>query len=188
MSHIENNLPQGERILLRPKLHWILLVRGIFTLIPAAFFYSPEKFEYFIKYLLVNTASIEKVKTLLYNITSLQIHWESFIVLITLVAGVLFTIVGLYRIITISIYITNNRIIKEVGLFSKDTAEVDVYLIDNVEVEQSSAGAYLHYGHVVVYSEMGSIILPFIKRPGKTRNAIISIIKKQIDSAATSME
>lgn len=104
---------------------------------------------------------------------------EIFILLIgALLAAVgLIYLLGQFIVLKSNVYVvTNRRIIKQTGIFSKRS--VDTYLdkINNVDHYQSLWGRLLNYGHIEIdtASETGTTPFPMISRPMQFKQVVLA--------------
>lgn len=132
MSYIEKNLMDGENILYRAKLHWVVFLwPAIWFIVAILFFISGTDTDAAVIAGYVFTA-IAIVKAI-----------EAFIIFSTSEFGV-----------------TDNRVIAKAGFIRRNTIEIFISKIEAIQVNQDVLGRILGYGSITV-SGTGGIRDPF---------------------------
>lgn len=94
-------------------------------------------------------------------------------------------IVGLYRlikkivaIITTEFTITNKRIIKKSGIFSRKVQDIPLTKVDNVTFLQRFFDRIFKEGTLIIESTSGRITLPFASNVDETKNTILKLVSE----------
>lgn len=148
MSYIDRNLLEGEQIIYRTRLHWLLFMGPVlFTaivLLPAAWFLSQSKWSHYAWIPLL-------VGLLLLLITAIRRHSSDFAV-------------------------TNRRVMMKVGVFNTRSIELLLNKVEAIAVNQSFIGRALGYGDIVITGSGGSReVFSRIQGPLAFRRAVQSV-------------
>lgn len=126
MAYIDNNLMNGENVLYRGKLHWIIFSWPIFWFIIALFFFTASGRE---------TAGVGFL-----------------FLIISSIAG----FISYLNYTTSEFGITNKRVIVKVGIIRRNSLEVLLNKIEGIQVNQSIMGRILGFGSVMVSGTGGT--------------------------------
>jgi uncharacterized membrane protein YdbT with pleckstrin-like domain len=148
MSYIDRNLLEGERVVFRTRVHWMLFVApALFTvvvLLPAAWFLANGP-------------------------------WSNF-TWVPLGLGVLLLLVAFIKRQSSDFAVTNKRVMMKTGVFSTRSIELLLSKIEAIAVEQSFGGRILGYGDIVVTGSGGTReTFPQIQSPLEFRRAVQSV-------------
>jgi uncharacterized membrane protein YdbT with pleckstrin-like domain len=148
MSYIDGNLLEGEQVVYRTRLHWLLFIGPVlFTavvLLPIAWF--------------------------LYNGT-----WSSF-TWIPLALGLLVLLATFIKRQSSDFAVTNKRVMMKVGVFSTRSVELLLSKIEAIAVNQSFIGRIFGYGDIVVTGSGGTReAFSHIEGPLEFRRAVQSV-------------
>ena len=128
MSYIDRNLLEGERVIFRTRLHWLVLagpaLLSLVFLFPLAW--------------LLTTGS-----------------WRSY-AWIPAVVGLLVPLPALIRRQSSDFAVTNKRVMFKVGALSNRSVELLLNKVEAIAVEQSVWGRLLGYGDIVVTGSGGT--------------------------------
>jgi uncharacterized membrane protein YdbT with pleckstrin-like domain len=154
MSYIDHNLLEGERVVYRTRLHWLLFaVPVLFTvavLLPVAWFLA--------------------------NGTWSSYAW------IPLAFGLLVLLVAFVKRQSSDFAVTNKRVMMKTGVFSTRSIELLLSKIEAIAVNQSFAGRIFGYGDIVVTGSGGSReAFSNIQGPLEFRRAVQSVTDTQIN-------
>ena len=133
MSYIEKNLMNGESVVYRTKLHWIIFLWPIICVVVAIIFFSCGSDEY--KYVI-----------------------GLLIILIAIIAG----IASFIEFKTSEFGITNKRVIVKVGFIRRNSLEVLLNKVEGIQVNQGIMGRILGFGSITI-SGTGGTKDPFHK-------------------------
>ena len=153
MSYIDRNLLEGERVVYRTRVHWLLFVVPVlFTvvvLLPIAWF-------------LANGA------------------WSNF-AWIPLALGLLVLVATFIKRQSSDFAVTNKRVMMKVGVFSTRSVELLLNKIEAIAVNQSFMGRVFGYGDIVVTGSGGTReSFSRIQGPLEFRRAVQSVTDTQI--------
>lgn len=154
MGYVDTVLQPGETVRFRTNYHWIELVPGLVLLALALAFYwwagRPNTF---------------------YGL------WMTLAVVSLAGAAILLVRSGFHRLIT-EIAITDRRVIYKTGFVSRQTDEMPLNKVENIEVRQSILGRILGYGDVDVQGTgaggIGADKLRRVASPLAFRNAVLA--------------
>ena len=122
MRYVEQSLTEGEHIVDRRRLHWVIFVPGVLLVLIAT------------GGLAVGGQAIEPAAGIALALIG--------------VAGVLKLVAALIRRATTELAITNLRVLAKSGLIRRDVKEIDLSNIEGVDLHQSVPGRLLGYGAV----------------------------------------
>jgi uncharacterized membrane protein YdbT with pleckstrin-like domain len=148
VSYIDSNLLEGERVVFRTRVHWMLFVAPVlFTivvLLPAAWFLANGP-------------------------------WSSY-VWVPLGLGALLLLIAFIKRQSSDFAVTNKRVMMKTGVFSTRSIELLLSKIEAIAVEQSFGGRILGYGDIAVTGSGGTKgTFPRIQSPLEFRRAVQSI-------------
>ena len=155
MGYAEKNLAPGETILFRAHYHWLVyrtalallllaLLSGAAALLSRARPDSP----------VTKTAAIVAAALLLAAVGAFVARW--------------------LRTWADEFVVTDHRVIRRVGLVSRETQQAPLDRIQDITVEQSWLGRLLDYGDVILETaaEHGTLVFPFVASPESFRNRL----------------
>ncbi len=156
MGYAEKNLAPGESVLHRARYHWVAYGRGLgflalAVLLAAASFYasrvSPES-----------------------GVSRPVAYLAGFFLLLSVVA----LLARCLRTVADEFVVTTRRVIRRVGLLSREVEQAPVEKIQDITVEQGWLGRLLDFGTVTLEtaSERGTLTFPSIAHPEAFRNAL----------------
>jgi uncharacterized membrane protein YdbT with pleckstrin-like domain len=148
VSYIDRNLLEGERVVFRTRVHWMLFVAPfLFTVVvflPAAWFLANGP-------------------------------WSNF-TWVPLGLGVLLLLVAFIKRQSSDFAVTNKRVMMKTGVFNTRSIELLLSKIEAIAVEQSFGGRILGYGDIVVTGSGGTReTFPQIQSPLEFRRAVQSV-------------
>jgi uncharacterized membrane protein YdbT with pleckstrin-like domain len=148
MSYIDSNLLEGERVVFRTRVHWLLFVAPVlFTavvLLPAAWFLA--------------------------NGTWSNLKW------VPLGLGLLFLLGAFIKRQSSDFAVTNKRVMMKTGVFNTRSIELLLSKIEAITVVQSFIGRILGYGDIVVTGSGGTKeTFSRIQSPLEFRRAVQSV-------------
>lgn len=148
MSYIDHNLLEGERVVFRTRLHWLLYLWPVlFTaivLLPAAWFLA---------------ASV----------------WHA-AAWIPIAIGALILIANVIKRHSSDFAVTNKRVMMKVGVFNTRSIELLLGKVEAIAVEQSLLGRIFNYGDIVVTGSGGTKeAFSHIQAPLAFRRAVQSV-------------
>lgn len=156
MGYADKNLAPGETILYRARYHWIIYRFTIIVLVLAV---------------VLSLFALRAKKEQAGDEVGMPLLWlAAGFVVIALVAF-------LGRRIRASVdefVVTSRRVIRKVGLFSREVQQAPLEKIQDITVEQGAFARMLGYGTVIVEtaSERGMLIFPSIASPDSLRNHV----------------
>lgn len=151
MSYAHSVLQPGEKILMIGKLHWIAFDRAAFFLLCGLVLVGVEYTYYDKDVLIVMTASLFGILTVLSFLHAWFIRWIT------------------------EFAVTDRRVIYKRGFIKRHTAEMNMDKVESVDVDQSMLGRMLGYGTIhVLGTGQGIEHLHRIAHPIELRNAIIA--------------
>ena len=129
MSYIDRNLIEGERVVYRTRLHWLVFAMPILVtvvvLLPAAWFLFENA------------------------------NWQSF-AWVPLVLALLVLLPAFVKRQSSDFAVTNKRVMMKVGVFHTRSVELLLGKIEAVAVDQSLTGRLLGYGDIIVTGSGGT--------------------------------
>jgi uncharacterized membrane protein YdbT with pleckstrin-like domain len=154
MSYAERNLAPGETVRYRARYHWILYRTSALLLLLA---------------LLLGISALYASRVALQPDVG---RWVGLLAIAFLVMAAGTFAVRRLRASADEFVLTNRRVIRKVGLISREVQQAPVRSVQDVTVEQSALGRMLGYGDVVIEtaSERGALVFPAIADPDGFRN------------------
>ncbi len=153
MSYIDSNLLEGERIVFRTRLHWILFLGPVFLTIIVLF----------------------PIAWSLASGTGRSYAWIPFGL------GLLIILAAFIKRQSSDFAVTNKRIMMKVGVFRMRSIELLLSKVETIAVDQSLLGRIFGYGSIVVTGSGGSReVFSHIQAPLEFRRAMQSVADKQI--------
>ena len=156
MGYADKSLAPGETILYRARYHWIIYRTGIAILVLAvllggAAFYASR-----------NPTGGDVAKLVGYLSLAFAV-----------LAGMIL-LARWFRAQQDEFVVTDRRVLRAVGLVSREHEQAPIEKIQDITVTQTALGRLLGYGDVVLEtaSERGSLLFPSIARPEAFRTAI----------------
>lgn len=148
MSYIDRNLLQGEQVVYRTRLHWLLFMGPVLfiviVLLPSA-------------WLLATSA------------------WESY-AWIPVALGVLILLPTFIKRQSSDFAVTNKRVMMKVGVFNTRSIELLLGKIEAIAVEQSLLGRIFDYGNIVITGSGGTKeSFAYIQSPLAFRRAVQAV-------------
>ncbi len=158
MSYIDGNLLEGERVVYRTRLHWLLFAAPVlFTVLvlcPIAWFLSQGAWSHG--------------------------AW------IPLALGLVLLLVTAVKRQSSDFAVTNKRVMMKMGVFSTRSIELLLNKIEAIAVNQSFIGRALGYGDIVITGSGGSReVFARIQGPLAFRRAVQSVADPQSGAPAT---
>ncbi len=153
MSYIDSNLLEGEIIIFRTRLHWLLFLGPalltIIVLFPIAWFLASGT-------------------------------WRSY-AWMPLGLGLLVMLAAFIKRQSSDFAVTNKRIMMKVGVFHMRSIELLLSKVETIAVDQSLPGRMFGYGSIVVTGSGGTReMFSHIQAPLEFRRAMQSVADKQI--------
>lgn len=156
MGYAEKNLAPGETIVFRAHYHWLVYRTGLLLLllsglIGAAAFYADRT---------DSASGVARPTTIL--------------ALVFLLIAVVALLVRRIRVAADVFVVTDHRVIRKVGLLSREIQQAPLDKIQDITIEQGLLARLLDYGTVILEtaSERGSLVFPFIAQPESFRNQL----------------
>jgi uncharacterized membrane protein YdbT with pleckstrin-like domain len=158
VSYIDGNLLEGEQVVYRTRLHWLLFMTPVlFTvlvLFPLAWFLSQGKWSH--------------------------VAW------VPLALGLLLLLVTVIKRQSSDFAVTNKRVMMKMGVFNTRSIELLLNKIEAITVNQSFIGRTFGYGDIVITGSGGSReVFTRIQGPLAFRRAVQSVADPQYRSPAT---
>jgi uncharacterized membrane protein YdbT with pleckstrin-like domain len=154
MDYIDRNLVEGEKVLYRTRLHWIVLLKPVF----AAFF------------LLFLPGGL-----LLWD-KGREWGWP---VAILFALGIIVIGYGLVKRNATEMAVTDKRVLIKQGIMSRKSLELVLAKVESIVVNESAMGRMLGYGTLVVRGTGGTYETFFeIAHPSEFRNQVQKQIGK----------
>jgi uncharacterized membrane protein YdbT with pleckstrin-like domain len=148
MSYIDGNLLEGEKVVYRTRLHWLLLLGPVL----------------FVLVVLVPIAGFLATST-----------WSAY-AWIPLAVGVLVLIPPIIKRQSSDFAVTNKRVMMKVGVFHTRSIELLLHKIEAIAVEQSLTGRIFGYGNIVITGTGGTQeAFSHIQAPLEFRRAVQSV-------------
>lgn len=162
MSYLRKKLTDGETLIYAGKLHWVILLRPIVTLV----------------ILVIGAGVIEQQK--LYQYVPALVPYKSIIYIAILI---LFVGLPMLKILikkwTTVIAVTDQRLLYKRGLIAIDVQGMPLSKIENTDSRQTIMGRILGYGTVTVKGS-GSTPMRFhdIAKPMRFRNELATLLNR----------
>jgi tetratricopeptide (TPR) repeat protein len=128
MSYIDKNLMNGEEVIHRAHLHWIIFLSPLFFLVVGICLVSAGP----------SGSTSQPIGT------------------VFILVGIVMAISALINYFTSEFGVTNKRIIAKVGFVRRRSLEVLLSKIEGIQVDQGIIGRLLNYGSVVISGTGGS--------------------------------
>jgi uncharacterized membrane protein YdbT with pleckstrin-like domain len=156
VSYIDSNLLEGEQVVFRTRLHWLLFLGPVlFTviiLLPIAWFVSTTT-------------------------------WSGY-AWIPIAFGVVLLLATFIKRVSSDFAVTNKRIMMKVGVFRTRSIEILLSKVEAIAVDQSLLGRMFGYGDIAVTGSGGTReTFQQIQAPLEFRRAVQSVTDKQIAAA-----
>jgi uncharacterized membrane protein YdbT with pleckstrin-like domain len=126
MSYIEKNLMNGENIVYRTHLHWVIFLWPIVCIMAAIFFFSLG-------------TQVSMAAGGLFLLTAIIIGLNSFIT---------------YK--TSEFAVTNRRVIVKVGFIRRNSIEVMLNKVEGIQVDQGILGRIFKFGSITITGTGGT--------------------------------
>ncbi|MDQ2962146.1 MAG: PH domain-containing protein [Pseudomonadota bacterium] len=158
MSYIDSNLLEGEHVVFRTRLHWLLFMGPVLfiviILLPAAWFLSGSTWSSY-AWIPIGLAALILVATFINRQSS-------------------------------DFAVTNKRVMMKVGVFSTRSIELLLNKIEAIAVEQSLLGRLFGYGDIVITGSGGTKeAFSRIQSPLEFRRAVQSVTDVPTNSEKT---
>jgi membrane protein YdbS with pleckstrin-like domain len=156
MAYTEKNLAPGERILYRARYHWVFYRFSIVVIVLAA---------------ALAAAALYSKSERAWDEVGRPLLWvAAAFVAIALVGFVMLRV----RANMDEFVVTNRRLIRKVGMVSREVQQAPIEKIQDITVEQGVLGRMLGFGTVIVEtaSEKGMLIFPSVAAPDNFRNFV----------------
>ena len=148
MDYIDSNLVQGENILFRTRLHWVVLIRPVIAAVSLLFVPGG----------------------LLYYFKGREMLWPA-VALFAL--GFLVILWGSIKRNATEMAVTDKRVIIKQGIASRKTLELVLSKVESIVVNESAMGRILGYGTIVLRGTGGTFETFFeIAHPSEFRNQV----------------
>lgn len=139
MGFIEKNLMDGERIMYRAYLHWIIFMR------PAVLFIV-------FLFLIICAGAIPSQ----FNLSNILSKSLSIVSIIVLLVALISSISALIAYCTSEFGVTNSRVIMKQGFILRNSIEILLNKIEAIQVNQNITGRILNYGSIIISGTGGS--------------------------------
>ena len=152
-SYVESLMAHNERILLRTRQHWFVLVSMIFVEIVL---------------ILLLSAAVTALSILVTPVAAL-----GFVILLVPIAYMLRDILVWFQ---KQYIITNRRVVQVSGIFSKDVVDSSLEKVNDVKMSQSFFGRLFDYGDIEILtaSELGVNLFKRIGDPVEFKTAMLN--------------
>jgi uncharacterized membrane protein YdbT with pleckstrin-like domain len=156
MGYAEKNLVDGERVTYRARYHWViyrwslaLMVLAVILAVAAFYTWRKSPDQAAARWIGLGALICGAVAGLVAAGTRIRISADEFAV-------------------------TNRRVIRKVGLLSREIEQAPLDKIQDITVDQGLAGRLLGFGTVTLEtaSERGTLVFPTIAQPEAMRNAL----------------
>jgi len=156
MGYSEKNLAPNERILFRARYHWvfyrfsiIVMVLAVALAIAALYAKNAQAADEVGRPLFWIAAAFAAISLASFAMLRFRANLDEFVV-------------------------TNRRVIRKVGIFSREIQQAPIEKVQDITVEQGILGRMLGYGTVIVEtaSEKGMLVFPSVAQPDGFRNHI----------------
>ena len=156
MGYAEKNLVAGENIVYRARYHWVVYRASLLLLLLALLLAASAIYAW-------RTAPAENIA-----------RGTALAALAFGAASGLAALVRRIRISADEFVVTNRRVIRKLGLVSREIEQAPLDKIQDITVEQGFLGRLLGFGSVTLEtaSERGSLVFPAIANPEGLRNAL----------------
>jgi uncharacterized membrane protein YdbT with pleckstrin-like domain len=162
VGYIERNLVEGEKVLYKTKLHWIVMLGSIVVALLLAAGGAALLTKAYAEGVPQETASAMRIGGI-----------------VAVMLALLSLIVGTVRRSATEMVVTNRRVLVKTGIGSRRTIEMMLAKIESIVVDESVMGRMLGYGTVVIRGTGGGLE-PFerISNPNEFRK----VVQAQIES------
>lgn len=155
-SYVDSSLMQGESVVHRGRLHWIVMARPIFlTFVGFVFMVVGILFPDALSGL---PAFLPGAIAMLFGVCAMFISW--------------------INCISTELAVTDRRVIAKFGFIARRTYEISLRRVEGAHVEQSLTGRLLNFGTVVVKGTGGGASpIPRVREPMAFRLAVAEAIE-----------
>jgi uncharacterized membrane protein YdbT with pleckstrin-like domain len=152
MNYVQTNLLPDEKIVLNAKIHWIVLFNGtgLFFLFLALMIYFKLDHGLY-EMTLASISNTPRVE-----VFSGEVRRQLF-ALILLLPTFRYLITGVISYFCTEFAVTDKRVMVKLGLIKRDTFELNLDRVTNLNVNQSVLGRFLNYGDITVVGIGGSL-------------------------------
>lgn len=152
-GYIDKSLVEGEHVIARAYYHWVEWIWPVLAIvIPVALLIAEWTY-----------------------VTPQHREWLDYITYSLLGAGVLYFLWELIRIRETELAVTDRRFIRKTGWISRDTNEIELRSIEEVNLKQTILGRLLGYGTIIIRGTGAGVVpSPGIARPREFQKAIQS--------------
>lgn len=177
MSYVDNNLLKDEVVILKGKMHWILLCHAAFLCVAAYLFlgHTDQQFMDKILHTISFLSNMVGTSATPEQLTAHQGRIELVLCLIVL----LIAIDRIIRYFCTEIVVTDKRFILKTGLIKRATYELNLNRVTGINVDQPVLGRILNYGNVTVES-MGLFFgapINYLQDPLTFRRVLLSKVE-----------
>jgi len=167
---IKENLLGNEELVMEPHVHWFIVAPGVAITIVSLLFMPMDRLKS-----LWDWTMYYGLSDLFGTLDTIVINdWYLVACVFFLLVGIGETARGILRKQSLSMGITNQRIVKNYGMFTTSTDEIYLNNVSSVEIEQSFWGKTFNFGYVYFESPFyGTIIFPMVKNPMVVRQAAL---------------
>ena len=148
MGYIDRNLVEGEKVLYRTRLHWVVLLRPI--LVAAVLLFLPAG--------------------LLLWAKGRDMAWPAAILI---ALGIIVIVYGAVKRNATEMAVTGKRVLIKQGIASRKSLELVLAKVESIVVDESVVGRMLGYGTLVIRGTGGTYETFFeIAHPSEFRNRV----------------
>jgi uncharacterized membrane protein YdbT with pleckstrin-like domain len=152
MSYVDNHLMQGEQVLYRARIHWVVYMPGVVFFALAAFV------------------------QLQHYVPNVPHVVPSVIALI----GLFKILAAMVYVNTTEFVVTSARVIAKTGWFSHQVLELRHDKIEGLTMQQTASGVAMNYGTLVLSGTGGDkTLIPTIGDPAEFCNQAMGVITKR---------
>ena len=109
-------------------------------------------------------------------VSMFSIHWWSYITPL-IFSMMIIGIPSLLKVISTEYGLTSKKVVSKTGIIGRNTEEMNLAKVENVEIKQGVLGRILGFGNVVVAGTGGSkVVLSNVSNPLKVKKDIESIL------------
>ena len=127
MSYVDKNLMQGEQVVYRARIHWLIFLPAIF-------------------WLLIGVAVL---------IAGRHDAYLPFVGALALLVALFHCLKALIRRASTELAVTSKRVILKLGLIKRDTHELNHSKVESFQVEQGILGRIFDFGNLIIHGTGG---------------------------------
>ena len=172
---IKRNFPKvlapGERVLMRPRVHWFFFVPTIILMVIGLVIIPYDRFGGY-----AEAVGEQGIGYIFSNLGGLITEdWQLVIGILLVLWNLMILGNRIIAVLALEMAVTNRRIVYKFGILSRVLSEISMQKLESIELDQSIAGNLLDFSDLF-FKGVGSekIVFPMVARPDVIRQAALS--------------